>query len=231
MKKEISITVPNDFSAVTLKQYLRIQNDLDNYSDDKEAQDAFLLWNLCKLTPDITNKLDVNTLESIKNDLYKLLNNQEYDLQKIITIGDTKYGFEPNLSNLAYGAYLDISKFETLSIDKNWSYVMSVLYRKVTQTRGALYDIEPYKGVEEDDEDKWLDVTMDIHFGCFFFFNRILKDLLNGILNYSRDQVLTQETHHPYIKQIFQQSGEVINRLQSLQETTFSILTPSSKNP
>lgn len=221
MKKEIEITVPKDFSAVTLKQYLKIQDDLKNYEDDKEAQDAFLLFNLCGLTPDITSKLDIETLGSIKNDLYGLLNNQDYELQKKVKIEDIEYGFEPNLSEMAYGAYLDLSKFETISIDKNWSTIMAILYRPVTTKRGALYEIEGYKGVEPWDEDRWLDVTMDIHFGAFFFFNRTYKDLLNGILNYSKEQLSKEETPHPYIKRILEQSGEVIKALQSSQGKIF----------
>ena len=53
MKKEVKLVVPNDYSAVTLKKYLRIQEDLKNYEDDKEAQTAFLLFHLCGLTPSI----------------------------------------------------------------------------------------------------------------------------------------------------------------------------------
>jgi hypothetical protein len=230
MKKEIEITVPKDFSAVTLKQYLKIQDDLKNYEDDKEAQDAFLLFNLCKLTPELTNKLDKNTLDSIKNDLNTLLNNQEYPLQKIVKIDEKEYGFEPNLSNLAYGAYLDISKFETLSIDKNWSTIMAILYREVTNKKGALYEIAGYKGVEPWDEDRWMDVTMDIHFGCFFFFKTIYLDLLNDILNSSKEQVLKGETQHPYIQRIFQESGKVINQWQSLHKKTYSIFPTSYKD-
>lgn len=217
MKKEIQIVVPNDYSAVSLKKYLRIQDDLETYKDDKEAQDAFLLWNLCGITPQIINGLDVDTISKIKSDLNKLLNFQEYELQRIIKIGDVEYGFEPNLANMAYGAYLDISKFETLSIDKNWSTIMNILYRPISKKRGALYEIETYTG-NATDEDKWLDVTMDVHFGCFFFFNRIYKALVNDILKSLKEEALKGETQHPHIQQILHESGEAIKALQSLQE-------------
>ena len=218
MKKEVKLVVPNDYSAVTLKKYLRIQEDLKNYEDDKEAQTAFLLFHLCGLTPEVTSKLDINTLSSIKSDLNKLLSKQDYPLQRIVKIDGVEYGFEPNLGDMPYGAYLDLSKHETLSIDKNWSTIMSILYRPVTNKVGALYEIESYKGVTEEMEDKWLETSMDIHFSTFFFFNRTYKDLLNAILKSSKEEVLKQETPHPHIQQIFQESGEAINQLQSLQE-------------
>ena len=58
MKKEITLTIPNDYSAISLKKYLRLQEDLKNYEDDSDAQTAFLLFHLCGLTPEVTSKLD-----------------------------------------------------------------------------------------------------------------------------------------------------------------------------
>ena len=144
MKKEIKITVPKDYSAVNLKKYLGIQKDLDDYKDDEQAQDAFLLYNLCGITPEVARALDNDTVTSIKKDLYALLNKQDYELTRLITIDGVEYGFEPNLSEMAYGAYLDISKSDVISIDKNWGKTLSILYRKVTKKQGALYEIEPY---------------------------------------------------------------------------------------
>lgn len=218
MKKEITLTIPNDYSAISLKKYLRLQEDLKNYEDDSDAQTAFLLFHLCGLTPEVTSKLDITTLGNIKQDLNKLLNKQDYDLQRIVKIGDKEYGFEPNLGDMAYGAYLDLSKYETISIDRNWPTIMSILYRPVTQKRGALYEIESYQGVTDEMEEKWLDVSMDVHFSTFFFFNRIYQDLLNDILRYSKEEVLKEVTPHPHIQQIFQESGEAIKAFQSLQE-------------
>jgi len=224
MRKEVSITVPNDWSAITLRKYLQIQSDLESYKDDEDAQTAFLLYHLCGLTPEITSKLDVNTVSNIKDDLQKLLNKQDYELTRLVKIEDTEYGFEPNLANMAYGAYLDLSKFETLSIDKNWPTIMSILYREVTKKHGVLYDIKAYSGVNKQQQERWMDVSMDVHFSTFFFFNRIYKDLLNAILKSLKEGVSMQEMQHPHILQILEESGEAIKALQSLQERTYSNL-------
>ncbi len=218
MKKEIKITVPKDYSAVNLKKYLGIQKDLDDYKDDEQAQDAFLLYNLCGITPEVARALDNDTVTSIKKDLYALLNKQDYELTRLITIDGVEYGFEPNLSEMAYGAYLDIPKSDVISIDKNWGKTLSILYRKVTKKQGALYEIEPYNSKHLLDEKKWLDINMDFHFGCFFFFTRTYKDLMNAILKSSREEALKEETLSPHIKQILVTSGEVINQLQSSHE-------------
>lgn len=220
MKKEIKITVPKNYSAISLKKYLNIQEDLDNYKDDVQAQDAFLLWNLCKITPEVARALDSDTVTKIKSDLYELMNNQDYELTKFITIDDVEYGFEPNLSEMAYGAYLDLSKYEELKIDKNWPNILSILYRPVTKKSGALYEIQPYDSNKILDPKKWFDVNMDFMFGCFFFFNRIYLALLNDTLKSLTEEVLTNPNQPQHIKQILRESGEVINQLQSSHKGT-----------
>jgi len=215
MKKEIEIVVPKDYSAVSLKKYLKIQEDLETYKDDKEAQDAFLLYNIIGLTPEVIIKLDSDTITSIKKDLYAFLGKTDFELQKFVTIDGVKYGFEPNLSKMAYGAYLDLSSYQNIALDKNWASIMNILYRPVTKTKGALYSIEPYSNDKQDNTDKWLDVNMDIHFGCFFFFNRILKELTKDTLKSLREEALEDPAVNLHTKRILQESGALINRLLS----------------
>ena len=215
MKKEIEIVVPKDYSAVSLKKYLKIQEDLETYKDDKEAQDAFLLYNIIGLTPEVIIKLDSDTITSIKKDLYAFLGKTDFELQKFVTIDGVKYGFEPNLSKMAYGAYLDLSSYQNIALDKNWASIMNILYRPVTKTKGALYSIEPYSSDKQDNTDKWLDINMDIHFGCFFFFNRILKELTKDTLKSLREEALEDPAVNQHTKRILQESGALINRLLS----------------
>ena len=215
MKKEIKITVPKNYSAIPLKKYIQIENDMEQYKDDEQAQNAFLLYNLCGITPKIANSLDSETLNKINKDLSLFLNKTDFELQRFVTINGVKYGFEPNLSKMAYGAYLDISKSQSLLIDRNWKNIMSILYRPVIKERGALYSIEPYKGFDDEQANQWLDVSMDIHFGCFFFFNRILKELTKDTLKSLREQALEDPEVNQHTKKILVESGELINRLLS----------------
>jgi len=214
MKKAVEIKVPNDYSAITLRQYLKVQKDLANYEGEADAQDAFLIYNLCGLTPQLISTLDSATLSSIREDLNKLMSKTEYELQRFKTIDGTKYGFEPNLSEMPYGAYLDITKFEEITLDKNWPQVCNILFRPITNSvAGVLYEIEKYKGAEPWEEDKWLDVTMDFHFGCFFFFTRIYKDLLQGIQSSLKATGEIPDS----MNKILQESGEAIQALSNLQ--------------
>jgi hypothetical protein len=203
MKQEIEIKVPTNWSAVTLEKYLKLQKDMEIYKDEEGAYTAILFHHLCGFPVEFISKLDVDTYSKIKRDLAGFLNTTEHPLQRIITIDGVEYGFEPNLSQMSYGAYVDISKYESLAIDEKWSEIMSILYRPVTKKQGKLYDIQTYKG--ELDKEKFLNVGMDVHFGALFFFKNLLVDLLKDI-----QKSLMQSTEiPPSIKSILARNGNL----------------------
>jgi len=219
MKKEIKIEVPNSYKGITLRKFLELKADLAMYEDMPEAQNAAMFYHLCGLTPEILHKIDTKTYTEIRDNLYSFINEKDFDLQQIITINGVEYGFEPNLSEMEYGAYLDIGKIGELDINENWKKVMAILYRPIEKKIGKLYSIKAYTGNE--DIEQWLDVSMDIHFGCLFFFINLSPILLNSILN-----SLTETEEMPLsIKQTLQKSGEVIQQYTNWQKEIFSSLT------
>jgi hypothetical protein len=118
-----------------------------------------------------------------------------------------EYGFEPNLSNMAYGAYVDISKYETIGVDEKWAEIMSILYRPVTKKTGALYDTKTYDGVLY--PEKFMEVGMDVHFGALFFFKNLLVDLQKDTLS-----SLTGLTElPPNMKSVLEKSGVLTQAL------------------
>ena len=185
MIKEVKVTVPNDWSAVTLKDYLELQADLETYKDDENAYMAVLFYRLCKISPEMMMNMDIQSFTKIKEHLQQFITNNDNELKPIIKIGDVEYGFEPNLAEMEYGAYLDITKFGDLTINKDWSKVMNILYRPIQKKSGKVYSIKKYNA---DGDDKiFLDVTMDVHFGVQSFFFRISNHLLKDTLNYLRE--------------------------------------------
>jgi hypothetical protein len=204
MKQEIKITVPTQWSAINLKQYLNLQRDLKVYGENEDGYTACLMHHLCGFNVEYLSQLDTETFQNIKNDLLGFMGKTEFPLQRFIHIDGVEYGFEPNLSKMAYGAYLDIAKYDTFTIDNNWAKIMSILYRPVTSKTGALYEIKTYDGYINDD--KFLEVGMDVHFGSLFFFVRLLTDLPSSIQKSLMD---TEEIPHN-IKSILEKSGKII---------------------
>ena len=169
------------------------------------AQFHFTMHHLCGINVDVILSMTNESHEKIKRSLNALMLNQEVPLQRLITIDGIEYGFEPNLSKMAYGAYVDITKYDTLGIDNNWSKIMSILYRPVVRKKKERYEISSYQG--DVDEELFLDVGMDVHFGCWFFFINLQMDLLSYTLSFSN---LTELP--PNIKLILQKSGKAIRQ-------------------
>ena len=167
-KIDLEIKVPTDWSAVSLKKYLALVKDMEVYSDTPEAVDAAMFHHLCELDITYINKLNISIYTDIRNKLYELINISDSPLKRIITVNGKKYGFEPNLGEMSYGAYVDLQKYKELKIDKDWAEIMCILYRPVTNQIGELYEIEPYSA--KIDKKLFMDVTMDVHFGAMFFF-------------------------------------------------------------
>lgn len=215
MKQQLTITVPKDWSAVTLEQFLRLKKDMETYKDEPEALVACLFHHLCNFPVEYLQQLDIDTYIAIKKDIYDFFNKVELPLKRFLTIDGVEYGFEPNLSQMAYGAYLDISKYETLEINEKWAEIMSILYRPVVKKQGALYDIEGYTGKIE--KDKFLNVGMDAHWGAIFFFKGLLEDLQSSILNSLKKDSVEIPAN---IKSILLRSGRAIQPLYNWQMET-----------
>jgi hypothetical protein len=216
MVQEIELSIPQSYADITLKKWLDLQEQMESYKDDEEAVNAIMLYHLCGLDANWINGLDIDSFNKIMAELNKFLSNTDLPLQRFVKIDGIEYGFEPNLSEMSYGAYVDISKFETFSIDKNWSKIMNILYRPVIKKNGDMYQIKPYTIGE--DESKWLSVGMDIHFGALFFFVHLSIDLFSSTLKSLKGEELP-----PNIKLILEKSGELIPRfMNSPKETLLS---------
>jgi len=211
MKQELTITVPTKWSAVSLEKYLKMRKDMETYKDNDEAIYAVLFYHLCNVDAPTINKLDIETYTAIQTDLSRFMQNTEYPLQQFVTIEGKEYGFEPNLSQMAYGAYVDLGKYENLTIDDKWHEVMSILYRPVTKKIGLSYEIEKYNGVINSEQ--FLNVDMEVHFGALGFFTNLLQDCQKGILKYLKE------------------TGEIPTNILSILERSGKLTLPSTHWP
>ena len=211
MVKQIELTIPTDWAGVTLRKYLAVRKEMKNYEDDDEANTAVMLWHLCGLDPAYLKSIAMQDYSTIKSELEGFMQNTELPLQRFIQIDGIEYGFEPNLSKMSYGAYIDITQYKEITIDENWAKIMNILYRPVTDKRGEGYSIKAYSG--EMDWKKWLDVGMDYHFGTLFFFVNLSIDLGKSTQKYLMETELS-----PSIKSILERSGEIIQQSMNLRK-------------
>lgn len=223
MKKELELSIPTSYNDITLKQWLELQKEIKNYEGDDEAVTAVMLQHLCGLDPLYFKGLSIDDYTMIREELNKFMTKVELPLQRFVTIKDVEYGFEPNLSKMSYGAYADISKFQSISIDENWAKIMNILYRPVTKKNGDMYSIKAYDG--DLYWEKWLDTSMDISFGALFFLLNLQTDLLSSILNSLKEAELP-----PNIRPILARSGQLIQQSMNLPMETSLNLTKLFSN-
>jgi hypothetical protein len=214
MNKQLTLTIPTDWNGISLKTYLALQKELTNYGDDEEAMVAIMLQTLCGLDAKYLKGLAINDYHMLRNELGVFINKVDHELIPIVEWKGVKYGFEPNLSQMSYGSYLDISKYDTLAIDNNWVKIMNILYRPIVEQKGDMYTIQPYTA-EVDNTKEISEWGMDIHFGTLFFFLHLSTDLVTSIPNY-----LKELDNHPNTKLILQKSGEVTKQLLNSQGVT-----------
>jgi hypothetical protein len=214
-KIDLEIKVPTSWGAVPLRKYLKLMEDMETYKDTEEAIEAALFYHLCDVPPNYLSKLDISIYTNIREELYKLINIKDAPLKRIITVNGKRYGFEPNLGEMEYGAYLDLMKYKEVNIDENWAELMSILYRPVTNTIGELYEIKTYEG--KIDKELFMDVTMDVHFGAMFFFLHTLMDLLNATQNSLKQELLKTV---PNLNTILTKNGLDIHRFTNLPKVT-----------
>ena len=214
MKQTIKVLALTEWKDVTLKKYLEMMADIEAYKEDEEAVTALMLHHLAGIPYEELTNVSAESYNILKQKISKFLKPEDMPLEKFVTINGKEYGFEPNLSKMTYGAYADISQYDTIGIDKNWAKIMSILYRPVSKKeKHGLYQIEKYTGVIDDKV--WLDVTMDIHFGTLFFFLNLQMDLMKDTLN-----SLTETEFHPSINTILAESGEAIQQYTNLLKET-----------
>lgn len=203
MVQEIGINIPQSYGDISLEKWLELQNQLVNYEGDEDATTAIIFYHLCGLEPSYVKGLALDDYAMIKRDLENFISKTDLPLQKFVWIDGIEYGIEPNLSQMSYGAYVDITRWDTFTIDKNWQKIMNILYRPVDKKQGDMYSIKPY--IPNDDDSKWLKVGMDVHFGALFFFVHLSTDLLSSILKSTMEMELPHN-----IKQILVKSGKVM---------------------
>lgn len=211
MVKEIEISIPTSYADITLKKWLALQKDIKSYEDNDDAVGAITMYHLCGLDAAYLKALPVETYNQIRDELNSFISNVEMDLVRFVTIDGVEYGFEPNLSKMSYGAYADISKFGTITMDDNWAKIMNILYRPIVHKKGDMYSIQQYNG--DTNWEKWLGVGMDKHLGALFFLLNLQVDLLNFTLKYLKE---TEVPHN--IKQILAKSGAVMQPLLNWQK-------------
>tara|TARA_R110000782_G_scaffold128011_1_gene219646 strand:- start:667 stop:1266 length:600 start_codon:yes stop_codon:yes gene_type:complete len=141
MKKTFEITIPTDWSDVTIKKFIKYNDSLKDLEDERQIIIKTISI-LCDISEHIVEVMKLKDLKKIQSNLQKLIGKPvNKDIINKIDINGVKYGFHPNLDDLTMGEFVDI---ETYAKENDIAKMMSVLYRPIVKEQGNRYDIEPY---------------------------------------------------------------------------------------
>lgn len=212
MSTKHEITLPENISEVTLRQFLRLQ--------DLEKQD-FDVYTKLKRKISIFTGIPFNKMDRIKQIDFERINSQidlalskEVPFVNRFELNGIEYGFIPNLDKISLGEYVDLTNYGVS--EETLPQLMSVLFRPIINKEGSNYEIMPYKGSEE-----FVEVIKDMPLNCvngaLVFFWNLANELQEATQKYLSEEL--QKEMRPYrtsrISAGFQQ-------LKSWLTTTFS---------
>jgi len=186
---ELEITLPQSWKEINYKDYMKYYNLTKPYEGTNEvarvSMETGALY-FCGVPAEYLYQLPKDVFDSITERLGEMfMEINDMPLVNQFTIGDVTYGFTPNLDEMTYGEYLDLTSYTQDKFWNNIPIIFSILYRPIVKKNGKYYTIEPYLGTNDDRIEFFKNIlTMDIVFGAISFFLSLQSDLLIATLHY-----------------------------------------------
>lgn len=176
---KLKITIPTSLKEITLEQYQKFlslsEKNKDTYFLQQKMIEIF-----CGVPLNLVDSMSLKDVTEITESISKMFE-QEYKLQTIFKLGNTNFGFIPNLDEISLGEFSDLDNYFG-KWDKMHN-AMAVLYRPIADKYKNTYKIEDYNGsITYCDVMKHM--SLDIVFGAMVFFYDLSNELLISSLNY-----------------------------------------------
>ncbi len=179
---EYEITIPTELKDITLRQYKAYEkiiqaNVNDNYSE--KFINTKMLEIFCNIPYEYANKMKLNDFVEIVDKINAMLMLKP-ELIRSFKMGDSEFGFIPNLEEMTFGEYIDLD--QNIGNPERIEYVMAVLYRPVKQRVGERYSIKEYE--PELLREAMLNMPMDAVVSSILFFWNLGIDCTNAMTNF-----------------------------------------------
>ena len=183
---KLDLRVPTSLNDIPLYQYQKFIKTFEGVDDLTEDYAATKMLEIfCGLKLNDALKIKIADMKKITTKLNKALSEKPLLITRF-KLGNTEFGFVPQLDDLTFGEFVDIENnvgdWETMH------KAMAVLYRPVKQRVGRKYEIEDYRG--DSWHDAMLNMPASVAVSAINFFFHLENDLLKVTLAYS-DQVET----------------------------------------
>tara|TARA_B100001564_G_C20629939_1_gene666620 strand:+ start:341 stop:937 length:597 start_codon:yes stop_codon:yes gene_type:complete len=190
MKKTFEISIPTDWSEVSIKKYIKYTSAIQDVTDEDEIS-RITISVMCDISFDILNHIKLKDLKVIQKNLQKLISKPvNKQIINKINIDGKMFGFHPKINDLTMGEYVDI---ETFAKDNDLASMMCVLYRPITKEQGNRYDIEPYHVDHINNKKHFEKLSINIANAIVVFFWNLGNQQLNHIHQYLKETKKNQQ--------------------------------------
>lgn len=219
---EIRLTIPESLKDITLRQYKAYEKIVKANEQDANAERFIHLkmleifcgitYEQAKLIPMVKFNEIIGRLNAVLSENPRMEDNMRFKM------GDSEFGFIPNLEDMTFGEYIDLDTY--IGDMENIEKAMAVLFRPIIARVKDKYIIDKYK----DDlfHDAMLDMPMTSVVASIVFFYRLGIDLSNAMMN-----SLQEEEIPPQLQQVLEENGVGINHYTDLLKEISDDLTKS----
>jgi hypothetical protein len=177
---KVELKVPTSLNDITLSQYQKFIKTFESMDEmNEEYAGLKMLEIFCGLKLNDALQVKVSKVNEITNKLNKALS-EKPSLITRFKLGNTEFGFVPQLDDLSFGEFVDIEN--NISDWDNMHKAMAVLYRPVVQRIKNQYEIEEYRG--DSWHDAMLNMPASVVVSALSFFFHLESDLLKTTLPY-----------------------------------------------
>ena len=179
---EYEIRIPTELKDITLMQYKAYEKVIQANVNDQYSEkfiNTKMLEIFCNIPYEYANKMKLNDFVEIVDKINAMLMLKP-DLVQSFKMGDSEFGFIPNLEEMTFGEYIDLDS--NIGDPERVEYVMAVLYRPIKQRVGERYSIKEYE--PELLREAMLNMPMDAVVSSILFFWNLGIDCTNAMMNF-----------------------------------------------
>lgn len=190
MKKTFEVSIPTDWSEITMKKFEKYHKAVKDLEDEHDKI-IKTISTLCDIDEAVVEVMKLSDLYKIQSGLQKLISKpiNRKVINKIEIDGKT-FGFHPKIDEITMGEFVDVEEYAK---DNDMAKMMSVLYRPITKTEGNRYDIEPYDiSTHEKNAELFANLSINVGNAIAVFFWNLGREQLNNSLLYSEKEAKEQ---------------------------------------